>query len=53
MAEFKKDIINIVQILEDSEKEKSLDSEKLSELIIDLQNILGAVSLKTELAEFG
>ena len=50
---YKKDVMHIIKILEESEKRESLDSEKLSELIIDIQNILGSVSFKTELAEFG
>ena len=53
LESYKKDIMHTVKILEESEKRESLDSEKLSELIIDIQNILGSVSFKTELAEFG
>ena len=53
LESYKKDVIHIEKILKESEKRKSLDSEKLSELIIDIQNILGSVSFKTELAEFG
>ena len=53
LENYKKDVMHIIKILEESEKSKSLDSEKLSELIIDIQNILGSVSFKTELTEFG
>ena len=44
----KKDVINIAHILEESEKNKSLDGEKLSELIRELQKIVGLVSFKKE-----
>ena len=53
LESYKEDINNIFKTLEESEKKKSLDSEKLSDLIIDLQNVLESVSFKTELAEFG
>ena len=52
LESYKKDFMHIVNILEESEKRKTLDSKKLSELIIDMQNILGSVSVKTELAKF-
>ena len=44
---------HIAQALEESEKNKSLDSEKLSELVMDLQKILGSVSFKRDLASLG
>ena len=45
----KKDIKYIVQNLKESEENKNLDSEKLLELIMDLQKIVGSVSFKREL----
>ncbi len=53
LESYKQEFMHIVQILEESEKNRSLDSEKLSELIIDLQNILDLVSLKGELGSVG
>ena len=44
---------HIAQALEESEKNKSLDSEKLSELVMDLQKILGSVSFKRDIASLG
>ena len=35
------------------QKNKSLDSEKLSELVMDLQKILGSVSFKRDIASLG
>ena len=51
LESYKKDVKHIVQILEESEENESLNSEKLSELIVDLKKIVGSVSFKRELAE--
>ena len=51
LESYKKDVKHIVQILEESEENESLNSEKLSELIKDLKKIVGSVSFKRELAE--
>ena len=50
LESYKKDVKHIVQILEESEEDKSLNSEKLLELIVDLKKIVGSVSFKRELA---
>ena len=50
LESYKKDVKHIVQILEESEENESLNSEKLSELIKDLKKIVGSVSFKRELA---
>ena len=50
LESYKKDVKHIVQILEESEENESLNSEKLSELIVDLKKIVGSVSFKRELA---
>lgn len=49
LKKHKKDIKYIVQNLKESEENKNLDSEKLLELIMDLQKIVGSVSFKREL----